>query len=181
MHEVLVNRLGGLSLPRKSVVRLTDQPDMTLDVFHGRKTTTQQQQQPKFSFLALEHLSQLCHQNFFQALPQLAVTVFVVSLQILTCLQLAVLNEAWYYTGVGSGVNAASSFFIWPPFVTVHLYDRQNWHFVEILCLTHCLLVDSSIVIYWTSLFVILGVLDLFCLFDGKSCYQTLSFQHCRP
>ena len=26
MHEVLVNRLGGLSLPRKSVVRLTDRP-----------------------------------------------------------------------------------------------------------------------------------------------------------
>ena len=45
MHEVLVNRLGGLSLPRKSVVRLTDRPDMTLDVYHGRKTTTQQQQQ----------------------------------------------------------------------------------------------------------------------------------------
>ena len=37
MHEVLVNRLGGLSLPRKSVVRLTDRPDMTLDVYHGRK------------------------------------------------------------------------------------------------------------------------------------------------
>ena len=32
MHEVLVNCLGGLSLPRKSVVRLTDRPDMTLDV-----------------------------------------------------------------------------------------------------------------------------------------------------
>ena len=44
MHEVLVNRLGGLSLPRKSVVRLTDRPDMTLDVYHGRKTTMQQQQ-----------------------------------------------------------------------------------------------------------------------------------------
>ena len=43
MHEVLVNRLGGLSLPRKSVVRLTDRPDMTLDVYHGRKTTMQQQ------------------------------------------------------------------------------------------------------------------------------------------
>ena len=43
MHEVLVNRLGGLSLPRKSVVRLTDRPDMTLDVYRGRKTTTQQQ------------------------------------------------------------------------------------------------------------------------------------------
>ena len=45
LHEVLVNRLGGLSLPRKSVVRLTDRP-MTLDVYRGRKTTLQQQQQP---------------------------------------------------------------------------------------------------------------------------------------
>ena len=44
MHEILVNRLGGLNLPRKSVVRLTDHPDMTLDVYRGRKTTTQQQQ-----------------------------------------------------------------------------------------------------------------------------------------
>ena len=48
MHEVLVNRLGGLSLPRKSVVRLTDRPDMTLDVYRGRKTTMQQQQQLYF-------------------------------------------------------------------------------------------------------------------------------------
>ena len=45
MHEVLVNRLGGLSLPRKSVVRLSDRPDMTLDIYRGRKTTMQQQQQ----------------------------------------------------------------------------------------------------------------------------------------
>ena len=45
MHKVLVNRLGGLSLPRKSVVRLTDSPDMTLDVYRGCKTTMQQQQQ----------------------------------------------------------------------------------------------------------------------------------------
>ena len=44
MLEVLVNRLGGLSLPRKSVVRLTDRPDMTLDVYRGRKTTIQQQE-----------------------------------------------------------------------------------------------------------------------------------------
>ena len=43
MHEVLVNRLGGLSLPRKCVVRLTDRPDMTLDVYRGRKRTIQQQ------------------------------------------------------------------------------------------------------------------------------------------
>ena len=35
VHEVLVNRLGGLSLPRKSVVRLTDRPDMTLDVYRA--------------------------------------------------------------------------------------------------------------------------------------------------
>ena len=45
MHEVLVNSLGGLSLPRKSVVRFTDRPDMTIDGYRGRKTTTQQQQQ----------------------------------------------------------------------------------------------------------------------------------------
>ena len=35
----------GLRLPRKSVVRLTDRPDMTVDVYRERKTTTQQQQQ----------------------------------------------------------------------------------------------------------------------------------------
>ena len=42
VHEVLVNCLGGLSLPRKSVVRLTDRPNMTLVVYRGRKTTKQQ-------------------------------------------------------------------------------------------------------------------------------------------
>ena len=44
MHEVLVNCLGGLSLPRQRVVRLTDRPDMTVDVYCGCKTTNQQQQ-----------------------------------------------------------------------------------------------------------------------------------------
>ena len=56
VHEVLVNRLGGLSLPRKSVVRLTDRPDMTLDVYRGRKTTMQQMQPKKIGhklFLSL--------------------------------------------------------------------------------------------------------------------------------
>ena len=43
MHEVLVNPLGGLCLPRKNVVRLTDCPNMTSAVYRGRKTTTQQQ------------------------------------------------------------------------------------------------------------------------------------------
>ena len=37
MHEVLVNRLGGLRLPRKRVVRLTDRPYMTLVIYRGRK------------------------------------------------------------------------------------------------------------------------------------------------
>ena len=45
VHEVLVNCLGGLSLPRKSVVRVTDRHGMTLDVYRGRNTTVQQQQQ----------------------------------------------------------------------------------------------------------------------------------------
>ena len=54
MHEVLVNRLEGLSLPRKSVVRLTDRPDMTLDVYRGRKTTMQQQSTSQFRILNSE-------------------------------------------------------------------------------------------------------------------------------
>ena len=56
MHKVLVNRLGGLSLPRKSVVRSTDRPDMTLDVYCGRKTTTQQQQKLKQCKLRIKFL-----------------------------------------------------------------------------------------------------------------------------
>ena len=51
MHEVLVNRLGGLSLPRKSAVRLTDRPDMTLDVYRGRKATMQCLSCVKFGML----------------------------------------------------------------------------------------------------------------------------------
>ena len=51
MHKVLVKRLGGLSLPRKSVVRLTDRPDMTLDVYRGRKTILQQQQQSVYDVM----------------------------------------------------------------------------------------------------------------------------------
>ena len=54
MHEVLINRLGGLSLPRKSVVRLTDRTDMTLDVYRGRKTTMQHQQALLFGVLNYE-------------------------------------------------------------------------------------------------------------------------------
>ena len=51
----MVNCIGSLSLPWKSVVRLTDRPDMTLDVDRGRKTTSQQQvaQELIFCFLSV--------------------------------------------------------------------------------------------------------------------------------
>ena len=73
MHEVLVNRLGGVSLPRKNVVTLTDRPDMTLDVNRGRKTTLQQQQQLNikipFTVCVIKHLkddtSKLNHYRTF--------------------------------------------------------------------------------------------------------------------
>ena len=39
MHLVLINHFGGLSLPRNSVVRLSDPPDMTIAVYHGHKAT----------------------------------------------------------------------------------------------------------------------------------------------
>ena len=63
MHEVLVNRSGGLSLPRKSVVRLTDRPYMTLDVYRGRKTTTQQQQHQRLQHI-LDHAERLSLSTF---------------------------------------------------------------------------------------------------------------------
>ena len=41
LHVALVNRSGGLSLPRNSVFMLTDRPDMTIAVYRGCKTTKQ--------------------------------------------------------------------------------------------------------------------------------------------
>ena len=67
MNEVLVNRLEGLSLPKKSVVRLNDRPDMTLDVDRGRKTTTQQQQQ--LSIITIIILLLLCIYIKIVAIP----------------------------------------------------------------------------------------------------------------
>ena len=57
MHEVLVNRSGGLNLPRKSVVTLTDRSDMTLDVYRGRKTTMQQIRANTISTVNYKHNS----------------------------------------------------------------------------------------------------------------------------
>ena len=60
MQEVLVNCLGGLSLPRKSVVRLTDHPDMTLDVTVNVKQQSDTNSIPYSTFLAP------CARNFFR-------------------------------------------------------------------------------------------------------------------
>ena len=57
VHEVLLNHLGGLSLPRKSVVRLTDRPDMTLDIYRGRNATMQQ---------CLLYMNRFRNENFFE-------------------------------------------------------------------------------------------------------------------
>ena len=78
MHEVLVNRLGGLSLPRKSVVRLTDRPDMTLDVYRGRKTTIQQQHQEQNPLQnqkgkKYKHKLTEVHENRIKSLSQIGV------------------------------------------------------------------------------------------------------------
>ena len=73
MHKVLVNRLGGLSLPRKSVVRLTDRPDMTLDVYRGRKTTQLYRVDPqcvrfKTPIVREKESSKIAHRSFDQNL-----------------------------------------------------------------------------------------------------------------
>ena len=72
MHEVLVNRLGGLSLPRKSVIRLTDRPDMTLDRYRGRKTTHNHEHR---GFSTLSRATQ--HQRFRQNLENENEKLFV--------------------------------------------------------------------------------------------------------
>ena len=64
MHEVLVYRLGGLSLPRKSVVRLTDRPDMPLDVYRGRKTTMQENKQNKKDITARAEICSYARKHF---------------------------------------------------------------------------------------------------------------------
>ena len=51
VHQVLVNRLRGLSLSKKSVVRLTDRPDMTIAVYRGCKQQQNNKNTLKQSFL----------------------------------------------------------------------------------------------------------------------------------
>ena len=54
-----LNRLGGLSLPGKSVVRLIDRPDMTLDVYRERKTTIQQHFKQEY-YIDVEKQDNVC-------------------------------------------------------------------------------------------------------------------------
>ena len=47
---------------------LTDHPDMTLDVYRGRKTTMQQQQQVSFTFARQRHGISNSFASFIQGL-----------------------------------------------------------------------------------------------------------------
>ena len=98
MHEVLFNLLGGLSLPRKSVVRLTDRPDMTLDVYSGRKTIQQQQQQViKFEKEKLKFLNDLPQARMLSITHPLPIFFFSKGL----CLILWENNDVWlFYAGM---------------------------------------------------------------------------------
>ena len=76
MHEVLVNRLGGLSLPRKSVVRLTDRPDMTIDVYLGRKTTIQHRFEESSSYWSVKRISAFLYYSLVNQEHTSGITVY---------------------------------------------------------------------------------------------------------
>ena len=77
VHEVLVNRLGGLSLPRKSVVRLTDRPDMTLDVYRGRQ---------KNNTTTIQHTCMIKHTMRVQSL-HCSIYLTWLDIRVYTCLE----------------------------------------------------------------------------------------------
>ena len=83
MHEVLVNRLGGLSLPRKSVVRLTDRPDMTLDV--NRKNTTHTHT-VKFD-QSTRRFGRISFARLFKLTKHIALLVYLLLPHLLACLR----------------------------------------------------------------------------------------------
>ena len=64
-------------MPRKSGVRLTDGPDMTLDVYRGRKTTIQQQQQTTTTIGCIELFPLWCYFFLYQSEGPLQNTVNV--------------------------------------------------------------------------------------------------------
>ena len=60
VQEVLVNPLGGLSVPKKSVVRLNDPPNMTIDAYCGCKTITTNSYNNKQQFQTRQPALMLC-------------------------------------------------------------------------------------------------------------------------
>ena len=65
------------------MVRLTDRPDMTLDVYRGRKTTIQQQQQ--YMYVKYMYVNLLAGQTNFLFVNHLQV------LQVLSCAQICLI------------------------------------------------------------------------------------------
>ena len=58
------------------MARLTDHPDMTLDVYRGRKTTMQQQQNTPFFFFFVLFCFKVCHQpSFMRRLARASIIV----------------------------------------------------------------------------------------------------------
>ena len=49
MAKICTGNLSQGGMPRNSVDRITDRPDMTSAVYRGRKASTQQQQQQQYS------------------------------------------------------------------------------------------------------------------------------------
>ena len=64
-------RLGGLRLPRKSVAKLTDRPDMTMDVYRGRKTTTHNNNNKLLIVTSHQHLGHTDLERFGSNSPPL--------------------------------------------------------------------------------------------------------------
>ena len=92
VQEVLVNRLGGLSLPRKNVVRLTDRPDMTLDVYRGRKTTMQQLTSDQKLYRKLNYIF-VCFRSLYLVLMTLITFWMKWRTSIKHCRQMAMLLQ----------------------------------------------------------------------------------------
>ena len=89
MHDVLVNGLGGVSLPGKSVARLTDHPNMTIDAYHGRRRTTATTHCRKYNFFPFCTLILIIFSNVTDFSPPemkaLRGTYRQVSLSIIVC------------------------------------------------------------------------------------------------
>ena len=67
-----------------------------------------------------------------------------------------------------------------PPFLGLHLFVNLTTLYFHYGALTHCILVDFSIVVCWTSPFVVFGWRVYFVTFILFLMENALS-RHCRP